>query len=92
MSDTPREVSRITRHHGMILSLARDNRTGRRMAATIKVSGDTHERLLQLTLSQSARCGVRLTMESVLTGLLDLADAHPDEVRPVTASREDGPK
>jgi hypothetical protein len=52
------------------------------MATTIKVSGETHERLLQLTLRQSGLRGVRFTLEAVLTGLLDLADAHPDEIQP----------
>jgi len=57
------------------------------MATTITLSSETHDRLRRLTLRQSGQRGVRLTMESVLVGLLDLADAHPDELEPVVSPR-----
>ena len=59
------------------------------MATTIKIHGDTHNRLRQLTLKQSAQRNVRLTMEQVLTGLLNLADEHPRELTPVITVRDD---
>ena len=58
------------------------------MATTIKIHGDTHDRLRQLTLRQSGQRGIRLTMEQVLTGLLDLADAHPDELTPAITAHD----
>ena len=58
------------------------------VATTIKVSGGTADRLRRLTLRQSGQRGVRLTMESVLVGLLNLADAHPDELEPVMRQRD----
>ena len=57
------------------------------MATTIKISQETHARLQKLTLRQSADRGMRLTMEAVLLGLLDLAEAHPDELQPVILKR-----
>jgi hypothetical protein len=57
------------------------------MATTMKISKGTHARLQQLTLRQSADRGMRLTMEAVLLGLLDLAEAHPDELQPVILVR-----
>jgi hypothetical protein len=57
------------------------------VATTIKISKETHARLQQLTLRQSAERGQRLTMEAVLLGLLDLAEAHPGELQPVILVR-----
>ena len=56
------------------------------MASSIKISSETHEMLKRETLRVSGLLGVRLTLETVLIGLLKLNANHPAELESILKS------
>jgi hypothetical protein len=50
------------------------------MTTTMKLARETRDQLRVLKIQQSGRRKVQLTMESVLIGLLALADKYPDDL------------